>query len=139
VKLVYVEHSFDLGEDSGLENPEWIEPLRKAKFFVDLPTPEQDENWVRYYLWPASRYLSRMAALEPELVAEIMAGFPATDNPYVIQDILTAAASVPAASAAKLADAVARTAPSGGFVGMDRAGEVAANLARAGHASARGT
>ncbi len=119
-----------------LENPEWIEPLRKAQFFAELPCSEHEDNWVRYYLWPASRYLSRVAALKPDLVAEIMAGFPTTENPYVIQDILIAANSMPAASAAKLADAVARTAHGGGFVGMERAGEVALKLARDGHAKA---
>jgi hypothetical protein len=119
-----------------LENPEWIEPLRKAKFFEVPPTPEQDDKWVRYRLWPASRYLSRMAALRPELVADIMASFPASDSPYVIQDILNAAAGMPAASAAKLADAVAAAARSGGFVGIERAGEIALSLAQAGLAKA---
>jgi hypothetical protein len=119
-----------------LENPEWIEPLRKASFFAELPTPERDGNSVRYYLWPASRYLSRMATLKPELVAEIMAAFPATENPFVVQDILVAAASMPAVSAAKLADAVARTAHSGVSVGMDRAGEVATKLGQAGQGDA---
>ena len=58
-----------------LDNPEWIEPLRKAKFFDQLPTPTHEGNVVTFYLWPASRYLARMAGLKPDLVAEIMGGF----------------------------------------------------------------
>ena len=99
-----------------LENPEWIEPLRKARFFDQLPTPVREENSIGYYLWPAGRYLSRMAKFKPDLVADIMAKFPATDNPFVVQDILTAAASMPPASALKLADAVARTPLSRGLI-----------------------
>ena len=119
-----------------LGNPEWIEPLRKAKFFDQIPTPVQEQDSIRYYLWPASRYLSRMAKFKPDLVAEIMAKFPATENPFVIQDILVAASGMPSASAAKLADAVARTTLGGGFVGMDRAGEIASNLAQGGQPEA---
>ena len=120
-----------------LENPEWIEPLRKARFFDQLPTPVREENSIGYYLWPAGRYLSRMAKFKPDLVADIMAKFPATDNPFVVQDILTAAASMPPASALKLADAVARTPLSRGLiVGAERAGEVASALAQAGHQEA---
>jgi hypothetical protein len=119
-----------------LENPEWIEPLRKAKFFDQLPTPVKEEKSTGYYLWPASRYLSRMARYKPDLVAEIMFRFPATDNPFVIQDILDAAASMPPDSAAKLADAVARTPLSGRLVGMERTGEIASNLAQGGQMEA---
>jgi hypothetical protein len=115
-----------------LENPEWIEPLRKAKFFSDLPTETHEGNVVTFYLWPASRYLSRMAGLKPDLVAEIMSGFPETANPFVMQDILNAARTMPPTAAAKLAEAIARSARGSGFVGMDRAGEVAADLAEAG-------
>jgi hypothetical protein len=77
-----------------------------------------------------------MAQFRPDLVAEIMAKFPATENPFVIQDILEAAGSMPPASATKLADAVARTPLSGGFVGMERAGEIASNLAQGGQQEA---
>jgi len=119
-----------------LDNPEWVEPLRKAKFFSDLPTETHEGNVATFYLWPASRYLSRMAGLKPDLVAEIMGGFPETGNPFVIQDILTAARAMPPAASAKLAEALARSARSTGFIGMDRAGEVAANLAEAGETKA---
>src|SRR5258708_3881337 len=115
-----------------LENPEWMEPLGKARFFDQLPTPVKDEKSTGYYLWPASRYLSRMAKYKPELVADIMSRFPATENPFVIQDILDAAATMPPASAARLADAVALTPLSRGLIGMDRAGEIASNLAQGG-------
>ena len=99
-----------------LENPEWIEPLRKAGSLTSYPHPVREEKSIGYYLWPAGGYLSRMAKFKPDLVADIMAKFPATENPFVIQDILTAAASMPPASARKLADAVARTPLSRGLI-----------------------
>ena len=111
-------------------------PTQGDGSLISHPPRSGKQNSIGYYLWPAGRYLSRMAKFQPDLVADIMAKFPATDNPFVVQDILTAAASMPPASAVKLADAVARTALSGGFVGMDRAGEVASNLAQAGQLEA---
>jgi hypothetical protein len=119
-----------------LENPEWIEPLRKAKFFSNLPTETREANVVTFYLWPASRYLSRMAGLKPDLVAEIMGAFPETGNPFVMQDILNAARDMPPTAAAKLAESLARSARGNGHIGMDSAGEVAVNLAEAGETKA---
>lgn len=112
-----------------LENPEWIEPLRKSGFFDQLPTAKHEGNVVTFHQWPASRYLARMAGLKPDLVAEIMSGFLEIDNPFVINDILAAALAMPSAAAAKLANVLARSPLSAGFIGMDRAGEIAANLA----------
>ncbi len=119
-----------------LENPEWIEPLRKAKFFLSLPAETREGDTVTFYRWPASRYLSRMAALKPDLVADIMGDFPETGNPFVMADLLVAARAMPAAAAAKLAESIARSAHINGHVGMDSAGEIAANLADAGETKA---
>jgi hypothetical protein len=119
-----------------LDNPEWIEALRKAKFFSTLPTETHEGNVVTFYRWPASRYLSRMAGLKPDLVAEIMSEFPETGNPFVMEDLLVAARAMPAPAAAKLAESLARSARVNGHIGMDSAGEVAANLAEAGEAKA---
>ncbi len=83
-------------------------------------------------MWPASRYLARMAPFKPDLVAEIMNGFPETDNPFVIQDALVAADSMPAATAAKMTSVLERCARGTGFIGIDRAGSIAMNLVRAG-------
>lgn len=119
-----------------LENPEWIEPLRKAKFFSTVPTETREGNVVTFYRWPASRYLSRMAGLKPDLVAEIMSDFPETGNPFVMEDLLVAARAMPAPAAARLAESLARSARINGHIGMDSAGEVAANLAEAGETKA---
>jgi hypothetical protein len=119
-----------------LNNPEWIEPLRKAKFFSTLPTVTRKEQTVTHYMWPASRYLARMAVYMPDLVAEIMSDFPETENPFVIQDILTAASAMPASAAARLVNVLAMSARSGRFVGMDRAGAIALNLAQNGQENA---
>jgi hypothetical protein len=119
-----------------LNNPEWIEPLRDAKYFSQLPTVTKEEKSITHYMWPASRYLARMAAWKPDLVAEIMNAFPETDNPFVIQDILSAAEAMPAASAAKLATRIAKCGGGTGFVGMDQAGGLALKLAQSGHQAA---
>jgi hypothetical protein len=119
-----------------LENPEWIEPLRKARFFANLPTETREGNVVTFYLWPASRYLARMASLKPDLIAEIMSEFPETANPFIMQDLLNAALALPPAAAAKLAETLAQSARCSGFIGMDRAGEIAVHLSEAGETKA---
>src|SRR5258708_2164830 len=51
-----------------LETPEWIRPLAEKGFFDSPPPPirEQSNNTISFPLWPASRYLARMAKLAPE-------------------------------------------------------------------------
>jgi hypothetical protein len=116
-----------------LENPEWIKPLQERGFFNSPPSPLQKEpNVIEFRLWPESRYLARMAPHEPELVASIMMGFAGTENPFVIRDILDAALVMPPVAAASLAPTIASLTTAPGLVGIERAGEVALNLAEAG-------
>ncbi len=91
-----------------LENPNWIGPLKARGFFASPPVPERIEGGgTRYPIWPASKYLARMAAHAPEEAAEILRGIE-TENPSVLRDILDAAGNMPSANAATLALAVCR-------------------------------
>jgi hypothetical protein len=89
-----------------LENPKWLGPLKDRGFFVCPPSPQAVEGGgVRYPVWPASRYLAKVAAHSPEKVAEILRGIE-TENPSILRDILDAAGRMPPAIAATLAPTV---------------------------------
>src|ERR1041385_4044822 len=98
-----------------LENPEWIEPLRAHGFF-DSPPPVQFEDEGRTIVltkWPASRYLARVAAQKNLSYAEplqraLLAIPEATDNDTVHEDLITAAAALPGAIAAPIAERQSR-------------------------------
>jgi hypothetical protein len=63
---------------SGINNPEWVEPLRQRGFFDNPPKLVRDEvqGTVQLPDWPEGRYLARMAAANPEVVAGIVAACP---------------------------------------------------------------
>jgi hypothetical protein len=85
-----------------LNNPEWLEPLREHGFFDMAPEPiDAGEGRLRFPIWPATRYLARMAALAPETATDIAASID-TDNTSVQEDIADVALALPAAYAAKL-------------------------------------
>jgi hypothetical protein len=90
-----------------LENPEWIEPLRERGFFDAPPDPIRDEeDRVRFPIWPASRYLARMADLAPQATLAVALAVE-TDNPSVHEDIADLALALPPEYAALLADKLA--------------------------------
>ncbi len=96
-----------------LENPFWIAPLVKHKFFKYPPKVESiEEGYVRYTPWPASRYLARMASTAPDEVATVLAAVE-TDNPSVVEDMIKAALAMPAASAVKITNTLCKLAKSG--------------------------
>jgi hypothetical protein len=88
-----------------LNNPLWIEPLKRKGFFKKPPAVVQDESsgLVQAPPWPESRYLVRMAALEPDLVTSLLLAVADTSNLNVHFDLLDAATRVPGSFAAKLA------------------------------------
>jgi hypothetical protein len=87
-----------------LENPEWLTPLKEKGFFSSPPTPIRDEarGTIAFPAWPESRYLVRMAALAPEIVAKILFEIPETENSRVRDDIAEALLALPAELAAKI-------------------------------------
>ncbi len=87
-----------------LENPLWINPLKKKKFFDFPPSVMKDEAGKpsSFPQWPESRYLSRMATKAPDAVLEVILQIPETDNVSVHEDFIDAALAMPAYLAEKL-------------------------------------
>ena len=53
---------------SQLQSPEWMRPLWDAGLFRIPPKPIEDQQSVRLPPWPESRYLARMASIQPKVV-----------------------------------------------------------------------
>jgi len=89
-----------------LENPEWLEPLRKKGFFKQPPKPIQneEEGTIRFPPWPEARYLMRTAKYKPELVAQIIEEMEDTENISVIEDLVDAALAMPPEVSATLVE-----------------------------------
>ena len=83
-----------------LDNPEWLEPLRKSEVFNSPPDVEhhESEGTIGFPLWPQGRYLLKIAAHRPEAVFATIAGVPETENFRVHEDFLEAATAMPAAT-----------------------------------------
>ena len=83
---------------SGLNNPEWIEPLKKRGFFDSAPAAIRDEDRGTVLLpdWPAARYLARVAPERPDLVAKIVGQIPDTDNEEFYGELVEIALRLPA-------------------------------------------
>lgn len=80
-----------------LERPSWLRPLRKKHFFDAPAGVERDDvnGFVRFRLWPQSTYLARVAAEEGPVVAEVVAGLPRNENPFMLAAVCSVAAALP--------------------------------------------
>lgn len=78
-----------------LKSAVWVKPLFDAGFFSAPEKPIHEGNYVRFPFWPESRYLTRMAALAPEIVVEVALQIPDTENVRVHEDLADIALSVP--------------------------------------------
>jgi hypothetical protein len=87
-----------------LVSPEWIRPLREKKFFSSPPAPVRDEaeGTIGFTVWPESRYLLRMAQLDPDTVTEVVLKIPETENLRVHDDLSDIAVALPGPLAARL-------------------------------------
>jgi hypothetical protein len=87
-----------------LESPEWIRPLSEKRFFSSPPAPVYDEaeGTIGFAIWPESRFLVRMAKLDPETVTEIVLRIPETENMRVHDDLSDIALALPGPLAASL-------------------------------------
>jgi len=87
-----------------LQNPLWLEPMVRKHFFDQPPPAERDEvkGSIRFPVWPASRYLARIAGHNgtQELVLKTALGIPDTDNVRVHEDLADVACELPARLAA---------------------------------------
>lgn len=77
-----------------LASPEWIRPLQGHGFFKRPPPIQREGDWVRFPVWPESRYLARVSELSPALVVEIVEEIETTDNPRVHEDYIDIACAV---------------------------------------------
>ena len=95
-RTVNYEYFFDQ-----LKSPEWIEPLYSEGMFQHPPSPERNEDYIRFPFWPESRYLARMASKSPKHVLEIILKIPETENVRVHEDLAKAACAMPPKLAAR--------------------------------------
>lgn len=87
-----------------LNSPEWIKPLWDAGLFSHPPEPLKDGQYVRFPIWPESRYLARMASLEPNVVLKVIQQIPDTENVRVFEDLIDAALKMPVELGAQLVE-----------------------------------
>jgi hypothetical protein len=117
-----------------LDNPGWIEPLRKKGWFSKPPTPKRDQErgTIEFRAWPSLKYLSRMAEKEPSLVADVMVAIPDSDNPYIVQSFIAAASAMPPDSAKRLVPQIVKMVKSPYIMQGHTVGDLAALLAAGG-------
>jgi hypothetical protein len=117
-----------------LENPEWLEPLRKRGFFRNPPEPErnEEEGTIRFPPWPEARYLARMAKHKPQLVADIIKEMPSTENVSVQTDLIDALLAMPPEVAAQLVEKAKEWAGSPKLLLPEKLGQLIAHLAKGG-------
>ena len=64
---------------------------------------DEAEGTIAFAIWPESRYLLRMAKLDPETVTEyLLATIPETENMRVHDDLSDIALALPGSDAARL-------------------------------------
>ncbi len=80
-----------------LDDPAWIQPLEQHGFFAKPEEPASDAERSRHPVWPALRYLRRMATRPEaqEQVAGIAARLPDTENVTVRHDLVEIALVLP--------------------------------------------
>jgi hypothetical protein len=85
----------------------WFEPLRDAHYFDNPPRlVENEDGTVSYPRWPPGRFLVRIAAEHPEVLA--LGVDLDTDNPEAQESFVDAACATSAADAAQLVPTVER-------------------------------
>ncbi len=123
-----------------LDNPLWIGPLKERGFFTTPPAP------IDHYVpgamgappWPDSKYLARMAGVDPFAVHRVAMEIPETDNSLVHEDLADAALGLPADLAADLAERAKRWLTASPYHVMlpKKLGSLVSNLATKGEGKA---
>lgn len=101
----YADYEYFFNE---LKSPDWIGPLLQEDMFKKPPEPIREDSFIRFPLWPESRYLARVAGKAPELVLKVIRQIPETENVRVHEDFIDAALLMPPALAGKLVDQATR-------------------------------
>ncbi|MEU7779139.1 hypothetical protein [Micromonospora parva] len=117
----------------------WLGALREHGFFINPPPailePGNESAVLRR--WPESEYLVRVAADDPQATIEAALDIPATDNSYVIWDVVKIALTLPPAHGVGLVPTIVASIPGPfGVIAADEIGELAVRLAEAEYAEA---
>lgn len=78
-----------------LNSPDWIEPMIELGIFSSPPEMLLRGNEVTLPIWPQSRYLIRMAPLDPKAVLHALRSIPETNNARIRDDMLRAILELP--------------------------------------------
>src|SRR5205807_7564415 len=120
-----------------LDNPLWIDPLKERGFFSTPPAPI--DQYVPGAMgappWPDSKYLARMAGIDPFAVHRVAMEIPETDNSLVHEDLADAALALPPDLAADFAERAKRWLTTSPYHVMlpKKLGSLMSNLATQGH------
>lgn len=85
-----------------LTSADWLEPLWDKGLLSEPPEAQAQGDYVRYPIWPAARYLARVAEQAPNKVADIIEAMSETANTRVHEDLVAATLSMPPAIASRL-------------------------------------
>lgn len=88
---------------SKLKSADWLKPLAEAGLFTEPPAAIKEGDTISFPFWPESQYLTRIASVAPEQVADIMMKIPETNNVRIHADLAYAAVKLPAKLAARWA------------------------------------
>ena len=117
----------------------WLSPLANVGGFLTTPPALVDVGggYVQAPYWPQGRFLARVAASAPDLVARLVRRVPRTDNPRAIATLVEILRALPADVAAPLARDVANrlSVPLAVDYAAVEASALAGELGRAGHVS----
>ena len=123
---------------TGLENPEWLAPLRGLGVFTTEPgsSPNSQGDQVPQP-WAEGDYLVRVAAVHPTEVVELLANHCESDNPWVQRVLINGAAELPSSSAVELLPALVRIICSGAaWLDVPKLVSIAKRLFEGGHGRA---
>lgn len=120
-----------------LKSPAWIIPLFQEGFFDNPYPPIRDEQYIRFPIWPASRYLVRMAELSPNEVAHVALQIPETNNVRVWEDLAEIALKLPPSFAVRFVPLAERWLQSPHQLLLpEKLGQLVSHLAKGGQLSA---
>jgi hypothetical protein len=120
-----------------LENPMWIAPLAQRGIFSNPPRPIADDDGRTIYpIWPATRYLVRMASQAPNQVAAALDHIDVS-NPHVAGDVVEASLAMPVEIASNMVPSIEKAARAGTLAfHLEEAASLCARLAEEGEAVA---
>lgn len=86
----------------GLDNPNWVRPLLRAKQFNPPEPVTDDEGYIRERPWPEIDYLARMAPVATDDVIAVFLALKKSRNSWFRRAVIEVASSLPVEQAARL-------------------------------------